>query len=187
MSLISFIITFICICISKRGKNSKDVPLDLSRTKLILIEKLWIVVGREMKAGISPCRPRQHLQIWKLLPNSVFVLPNVPKFKTTWPCLSLLFVCGSPRLPCLYTIHPPSSIFSRNRSGSGSCRSMEIWVCSVYVIVASINALLICLGLQPSIHVIHPLTRPNCRITHTHTFTPISTRRKHTRRRIYSL
>lgn len=32
---------------------------------------------------------------------------------------------------------------------------MEIWVRTVYVIVASINALLICSGLQPSIHIIH--------------------------------
>lgn len=32
---------------------------------------------------------------------------------------------------------------------------MEIWVHAVYVIVASINALLICLGLQSSIRIIH--------------------------------
>lgn len=50
---------------------------------------------------------------------------------------------------------PPPPISSRNWSGSGSCRSMEIWVHTVYVIVASINALLICSGLQPSIHIIH--------------------------------
>lgn len=72
---------------------------------------------------------------------------------------------------------PPSSISSRNWSGSGSCRSMEIWVRTVYVIIASINALLICLGLQPSIHIVHPHARPspNCCFTHTrarrHTFT----------------
>lgn len=63
----------------------------------------------------------------------------------------------------------PPSVSSRNWSGSGSCRSMEIWVRTVYVIVASINALLICSGLQPSIHIIH--THTQCytnRHTHTH-------------------
>lgn len=66
---------------------------------------------------------------------------------------------------------PPSPISSRNWSGSGSCRSMEIWVRTVYVIVASINALLICSGLQPLIHIIHPHARPspNCCFTHKHT------------------
>lgn len=49
----------------------------------------------------------------------------------------------------------PTPTSSRNCSGSGSCRSMEIWVRAVYVIAASINALLICLGLQSSIRIIH--------------------------------
>lgn len=65
----------------------------------------------------------------------------------------------------------PPSVSSRNWSGSGSCRSMEIWVRTVYVIVASINALLICSGLQPSIHIIHTHTQCYANI-HTHTHAP---------------
>lgn len=49
----------------------------------------------------------------------------------------------------------PSPASSRNCSGSGSCGSMEIWVRAVYAMAASINALLICLGLQPLIRIIH--------------------------------
>lgn len=55
----------------------------------------------------------------------------------------------------LRLLSPPPPRSSRNRSGSGSCGSMEIWVRAVYVIAASINALLICLGLQSSIRIIH--------------------------------
>lgn len=83
--------------------------------------------------------------------------------------LSLSIVCCQLSRPTT-----PSPVSSRNRSGSGSCRSMEISVHTVYVIVASINALLICSGLQPSIHVIHPRTRPSpncCCFTHNNTHT----------------
>lgn len=79
-------------------------------------------------------------------------------------CLSLSYTLSLPiSLPT-----PPSCFSSRNWSGSGSCRSMEIWVRTVYVIIASINALLICSGLQPSIDIIHPHARasPNCCFTH---------------------
>lgn len=95
-------------------------------------------------------------------------------------CVSLSVVyCQLSLAPSLST--PPSSISSRNWSGSGSCRSMKIWVRTVYVIVASINALLICSGLQPSIHIIHPHARPspNCYSTHTHTQTRTQFRKTH--------
>lgn len=61
----------------------------------------------------------------------------------------------------------PTSVSSRNWSGSGSCRSMEIWVRTV--IVASINALLIYPGLQPSICIVHThlhMHRHTCTNTH---------------------
>lgn len=56
---------------------------------------------------------------------------------------------------------------------------MEIWVRTVYVIVASINALLICSGLQPSIHIIHlhALQSPKLLL---HTCTHIWEKKKHT-------
>lgn len=86
-------------------------------------------------------------------------------------CRSLLYNISSLK-PSLSS---PTPISSRNLSGSGSCRSMEIWVRTVYVIAASINALLICLGLQPSIHIIHLHTQPSqklllhvCVCAHTH-------------------
>lgn len=65
-----------------------------------------------------------------------------------------------PCYPCclLYNISlhfVPHPLSSRNCSGSSSGRSMEIWVHAVYVIVASINALLICSGLQSSIRIVH--------------------------------
>lgn len=41
---------------------------------------------------------------------------------------------------------------------------MEIWVHAVYVIVASINALLICSGLQSSIRIIHLHARTHARL-----------------------
>lgn len=57
----------------------------------------------------------------------------------------------------------PTPLSSRNCSGSSSGRSMEIWVHAVYVIVASINALLICSGLQSSIRIIHLHARKHAR------------------------
>lgn len=58
----------------------------------------------------------------------------------------------------------PTPTSSRNCSGSGSCRSMEIRVHAVCVIAASINALLICLGLQSSICIIHLHARMHTRM-----------------------
>lgn len=91
--------------------------------------------------------------------------------------LSLYCMLSALSLPVSLST-PPFPISSRNWSGSGSCRSMEIWVRTVYVIVASINALLICSGLQPSIHVIHPHARPSPNCCFTHTYTPTHTSEK---------
>lgn len=85
--------------------------------------------------------------------------------------LSLYLCCILSALSPFPSPLSPTPISSRNWSGSGSCRSMEIWVRTVYVIVASINALLICSGLQPSIHIIHPhahMAEPKL-LLHTHT------------------
>ena len=63
---------------------------------------------------------------------------------------------------------------------------MEIWVRTVYVIVASINALLICSGLQPSIHIIHlhALQSPKLLLhTCTHIWEKKQNKTKHTRAR----
>lgn len=84
--------------------------------------------------------------------QEVFVEEKRRRQRRRCPCCPWCPCCLLYNISLHFVPHPLSS---RNCSGSSSCRSMEIWVHAVYVIVASINALLICSGLQSSIRIIH--------------------------------
>lgn len=133
-------------------------PEDLSRV-FCCLKKQFYDVPQEHRAEHTSSPQTMFLVLKKTLQEG-FVKEKGRRHRRRCPCCSWCPFC------LLYNISlhfVPHLLSSRNCSGSSSCRSMEIWVHAVYVIVASINALLICSGLQSSIRIIHLHARTHAR------------------------